>query len=77
MININEKSKKREYRSENNSKKVKKKDEKNNENNVPTEKQKTVYILGNSMIKELNGYLLTKKLDINSVSNLVHFQVLK
>ena len=65
--NINEKNKKREYRSE-----KKKKDEENKryeygkktrniENDVPTEKQKTVYILGDSMVKKLNGYLLTKK----------------
>ena len=70
--NINEKNKKREYRLENYNKKEKKKDEenkkheyckktKNNENDVPTEKQKTVYILRDSMVKKLNGYLLTKK----------------
>ena len=70
--NINEKNKKREYRSKNNTKKEKKKDEENKryeygkktrniENDVPTEKQKTVYILGDSMVKKLNGYLLTKK----------------
>ena len=70
--NINEKNKKQEYRSENNTKKEKKKDEENKryeyikktrniENDVPTEKQKTAYILGDSMVKKLNGYLLTKK----------------
>ena len=67
--NINEKNKKQGYRSENNTKKEKKKDEdyeygkktRNIENGVPTEKPKTVYILGDSMVKKLNGYLLTKK----------------
>ena len=70
--NINEKDKKREYCSENNSKKEKKKDEENKryeygkktrniENDAPTEKKKTVYILGDSMVKKLNGHLLTKK----------------
>ena len=69
--NINEKNKKREYRSENNTKKEKKKDEenkrydydkktRNSENDVPTEKQKTAYILGDSMVKKSNGYLLMK-----------------
>ena len=33
----------------------------NIENDVPMEKQKTAYILGDSMVKKLNGYLLTKK----------------
>ena len=34
----------------------------NIENDVPTEKQKTVYILVDSMVKKLNGgYLLTQK----------------
>ena len=82
--NINEKSKKREYSSENDTKKEKKNDKENkkhvygkkttnSENDVPTEKQKTMYILGDSVVKKLNGYLLTKKLDINSLSKFVHF----
>ena len=65
--NINEKNKKREYRSE-----KKKKDEENKryeygkktrniENDITTEKQKTVYILEDSMVRKLNGYLFTKK----------------
>ena len=33
----------------------------NCENDIPTEKQKTVYILGDSMVKQLNEYLLTIK----------------
>ena len=32
-----------------------------NDNNIPKEKSKTVYILGDSMIKKLNYYFLTKK----------------
>ena len=70
--NFNESNKKQEYRSENNTKNKKKKDEENKrygygnktrniESDVPTEKQKTVYILGDSMVKKLNGYLLRKK----------------
>ena len=70
--NINEKNKKRQYRSENNTRKEKKNGEENKryeygektrniKNDGPTEKQKTVYILGDSMMKKLNGYLLTKK----------------
>ena len=34
---------------------------KNNENKSQREKLKTIYILGDSMVKKLNGYLLTKK----------------
>ena len=60
------------YRSENNTKKEKKKDKenkryeygkktRNTENDALTEKQKTVYILGDCMVKKLTGYLLTKK----------------
>ena len=37
------------------------KNEKNNVNDITKEKQETVYILGDSMVKKLNGYLLTKK----------------
>ena len=59
-------------RLENNIKKEKKKNneikrkandkkEKNNVNDITKEKQETVYILGDSMVKKLNGYLLTKK----------------
>ena len=33
----------------------------NNENSKRREKQRTVYILGDSMVKKVNGYLLTKK----------------
>ena len=58
-------------RLENNIKKEKKKNneikrkangkkEKNNVNDITKEKQETVYILGDSMVKKLNGYLLTK-----------------
>ena len=38
------------------------KKEKNNVNDITKEKQETVYILGDSMVKKLNDYLLTKKL---------------
>ena len=59
-------------RLENNIKKEKKKNneikrkandkkEKNNVNDITKEKQETVHILGDSMVKKLNGYLLTKK----------------
>ena len=69
---INEKNKKQQYHSENNTKKEKKKDKenkrneygnktRNSENDVPTEKQKTAYILGDSMVKRINMYILTKK----------------
>ena len=37
------------------------KKEKNNVNDITKEKQETVYILGDSMVKKLNGYLLTRK----------------
>ena len=37
------------------------KDHGNNENSKRREKRRTVYILGNSMVKKVNGYLLTKK----------------
>ena len=33
----------------------------NSENDVPTEKQKTISILGDSTVKKLNGFLPTKK----------------
>ena len=68
--NINEKSKKRRVPSrEQQQKEENKKDDENKrhkhdkktksgENDVPTEKQKIVYILGDSIIKKLNGYLL-------------------
>ena len=67
--NINEKNKKRKYRSENNTKKEKKKEEENKRyeygkktrNSENRKKQKTVYILGDSMVKKLNWYFLTKK----------------
>ena len=59
-------------RLENNIKKEKKKNneikrkandkkEKNNVNDITKEKQETVNILEDSMVKKLNGYLLTKK----------------
>ena len=33
----------------------------NSENNISTEKQETIYILGDSMVKKLKVHLLTKK----------------
>ena len=34
----------------------------NNNDNMSREKQKSVYILGGSIMKKVNGYFLTKKL---------------
>ena len=50
---------------------------KNNYNNSSLEKPKTSSLLGNSMLKKLNGYLLTKMWDINTLSKFHCFQVLK
>ena len=72
----NEENQMSDSRLENNIKKEKKKNneikrkasdkkEKNNVNDIIKEKQETVYILGDSMVKKLNGYLLTKNGDGN------------
>ena len=54
-------SKKKRKRTTKLKQKANDKKEKNNVNDITKEKQETVYILGDSMVKKLNGYLLTKK----------------
>ena len=47
----------------------------NNNNENRNNKNKTnVYILGDSMVKKLNGFLLTRKLNINILLKCVHFR---
>ena len=55
------KSKEKDKKSEKSNRKNNEKESKNN-NNMSREKQKSVHILGDSIIKKVNGYFLTKKL---------------
>ena len=55
------KSKEKDKKSEKSNRKNNEKESKNNDN-MSREKQKSVYILGDSIIKKVNGYFLTKQL---------------
>ena len=66
------KSKEKDKKSEKSNRKNNEKESRNNDN-MSREKQKSVYILGDSIIKKVNGYFLTKNCDINTLSKLDHF----
>ena len=57
----NKKSKEKDKKSEKSNRKNNEKESKNNDNML-REKEKSVYILRDSIIKKVNGYFLTKKL---------------
>ena len=50
---------------------------KSNGNNSSMEQLKSVSVLGGSILKKLDGYLLSKRSNINTLQNFNHFQVLK
>ena len=71
-----QKSKEKDKKSEESNRKNNEKESKNKDN-MSREKQKSVYILGDSIIKKVNGYFLTKKLRHKYLVKVRSFSVAK